>query len=171
MRPISLRFRTFLWLQVIACGVLFFGKTPAVQAAAPVVDSLTAYRGVDALPLSPVVIPGETISLVVSAHDPDCGGVCASECGMAVDSSLTSWSADGGILSGQDNGTTGSPYTASVQWEAPVAIGTYTTILSGALWLALKYTVGIRCSEYDEREGLDVTELGMEAYPDFVLKH
>jgi len=27
------------------------------------------------------------------------------------------------------------------------------------LWLALKYTVGIRCSEYDEREGLDVTNV------------
>ena len=31
----------------------------------------------------------------------------------------------------------------------------------------LKYTIGIRVSEEEELDGLDKTELGMEAYPEF----
>ena len=35
-------------------------------------------------------------------------------------------------------------------------------------WLVLKYTVGIRVSPDEEREGLDIGEHGNEAYPGFV---
>jgi len=35
------------------------------------------------------------------------------------------------------------------------------------VWLALKVTVGIRVSEEEEYEGLDIGECGMEAYPEF----
>jgi len=42
-----------------------------------------------------------------------------------------------------------------------------TFILSLVLWLILKATWGIRVSEEDEINGLDMAELGMEAYPDF----
>jgi Amt family ammonium transporter len=35
------------------------------------------------------------------------------------------------------------------------------------LWLLLKAVVGIRVSEEAEIAGLDVDELGMEAYPEF----
>ena len=38
---------------------------------------------------------------------------------------------------------------------------------SGIVWLALKYTVGIRVSEEEEELGMDKCELGMEAYPEF----
>ena len=50
------------------------------------------------------------------------------------------------------------------------AIGVFVMLTSAVAWLFLKYTVGIRCSERDERFGLDVTEVGLEAYPDFVIK-
>ncbi|MEM8936175.1 MAG: ammonium transporter [Pseudomonadota bacterium] len=46
-------------------------------------------------------------------------------------------------------------------------IGAFVYIVSLALWFALKYTMGIRASEQEEREGLDKSELGLEAYPDF----
>ncbi|UTP72971.1 ammonium transporter [Alteromonas sp. LMIT006] len=36
-----------------------------------------------------------------------------------------------------------------------------------AVWFALKYTMGIRVSEEEEYEGVDVAECGLEAYPDF----
>ncbi len=36
------------------------------------------------------------------------------------------------------------------------------------VWLALKFTLGIRVGEEEEYEGLDVGECGMEAYPEFV---
>ncbi len=39
---------------------------------------------------------------------------------------------------------------------------------SFVVWLVLKLALGIRVSEEDEYEGLDVAECGMEAYPEFV---
>jgi len=47
------------------------------------------------------------------------------------------------------------------------SIGAFVVITSSITWLALKFTIGIRCSEEEEYKGLDVTEIGMEAYPDF----
>jgi Amt family ammonium transporter len=38
---------------------------------------------------------------------------------------------------------------------------------SMAVWAALKLTMGIRVSEEEEYEGLDIGECGMEAYPEF----
>ncbi len=40
-------------------------------------------------------------------------------------------------------------------------------VTSAIVWLALKYTMGIRASEEDEDAGLDMAELGLEAYPEF----
>jgi Amt family ammonium transporter len=57
--------------------------------------------------------------------------------------------------------------TFAVQATGIVAIGAFVIITSTALWLALKYTVGIRASEEDEFGGLDKAELGLEAYPEF----
>lgn len=55
----------------------------------------------------------------------------------------------------------------SVQLMGIVAIGAFTVITSGILWLVLKYTVGIRVSVEDEHNGLDQAECGLEAYPEF----
>ncbi|WP_375204346.1 ammonium transporter [Hyphococcus sp.] len=48
-----------------------------------------------------------------------------------------------------------------------VAIGVFVFVVSLICWLALKYTLGIRASDEDERLGLDKAELGLEAYPEF----
>ncbi|MDC1399654.1 ammonium transporter [Yoonia sp.] len=48
-----------------------------------------------------------------------------------------------------------------------VAIGGFTFVVSFVVWTILKATVGIRVSEESEINGLDVSELGMEAYPEF----
>ena len=48
-----------------------------------------------------------------------------------------------------------------------VAIGTFVSSVSLVLWLILKHTMGIRASEEDELVGLDKSELGLEAYPEF----
>lgn len=47
------------------------------------------------------------------------------------------------------------------------AIGAFVSIVSAILWLALKYTIGIRVQPEDEDKGLDQAELGLEAYPEF----
>ncbi len=48
-----------------------------------------------------------------------------------------------------------------------VAYGVFTFVASLVIWYILKLTMGIRVSEEDEITGLDVSELGMEAYPEF----
>ena len=47
------------------------------------------------------------------------------------------------------------------------AVGAFVSAASAALWLGLKVTLGIRVSAEDEELGLDMAELGMEAYPEF----
>ncbi|MBF9061181.1 ammonium transporter [Rhodobacterales bacterium HKCCSP123] len=47
------------------------------------------------------------------------------------------------------------------------AYGVFTFVASLVVWFALKAIMGIRVSEEAELAGLDVSELGMEAYPDF----
>ena len=41
-------------------------------------------------------------------------------------------------------------------------------VTSLLVWLAIKFTMGVRVSEEEEYEGVDVSECGMEAYPEFV---
>ena len=40
-------------------------------------------------------------------------------------------------------------------------------ITSFAVWFAIKATVGIRVDEEHEYEGVDISECGLEAYPEF----
>lgn len=50
------------------------------------------------------------------------------------------------------------------------ATGAFVSFSSAVIWLFMKYTIGIRCGERDEREGLDRVEVGLEAYPDFEIR-
>ncbi len=43
-------------------------------------------------------------------------------------------------------------------------------VASMLVWLIIKATIGIRVSEEEEYEGVDISECGMEAYPEFTLK-
>ncbi|MCF3973026.1 ammonium transporter [Paracoccus salsus] len=49
-----------------------------------------------------------------------------------------------------------------------LAIGAFTFIVSFVIWTVLKATMGIRVDREAEITGLDISEMGMEAYPDFV---
>ena len=46
-------------------------------------------------------------------------------------------------------------------------VGAFTVVASGVVWFVIKATLGIRVSEEDELAGLDTSELGMDAYPEF----
>ena len=48
-----------------------------------------------------------------------------------------------------------------------IVVGGFVVLASSAVWLFLKVTTGLRVSEEAETLGLDRSELGMEAYPDF----
>jgi Amt family ammonium transporter len=55
----------------------------------------------------------------------------------------------------------------ATQLYSIVVVGLFTVIASGIVWFILKATVGIRVTEEDEINGLDMSEMGMEAYPEF----
>jgi Amt family ammonium transporter len=48
-----------------------------------------------------------------------------------------------------------------------MVVGVFVCVASAVLWFILKAVTGIRVSEEDEINGLDTSELGMEAYPEF----
>ena len=62
---------------------------------------------------------------------------------------------------------TNSDVSYSVQAIGVVSVGIFVVIASAIIWSALKFTIGLRVPEDEELAGLDKSELGMEAYPDF----
>ena len=54
-----------------------------------------------------------------------------------------------------------------VQLYSIMVVGLFTVIISGAVWFILNVTMGLRVDQEAEINGLDMTELGMEAYPEF----
>ncbi len=48
-----------------------------------------------------------------------------------------------------------------------VIVGAFVVVASAIVWVILKGIMGLRVSEEDEIMGLDVAEMGMEAYPEF----
>lgn len=54
-----------------------------------------------------------------------------------------------------------------VQLYSILVVGIFTVVASGIVWFILKATWGIRVDEESEVNGLDMSELGMEAYPEF----
>jgi Amt family ammonium transporter len=48
-----------------------------------------------------------------------------------------------------------------------LTIGIWVFVVSLIVWLIIKAIMGVRVSEEDEYEGLDLSECGMEAYPEF----
>nr|WP_291043054.1 ammonium transporter [Hyphomonas sp.] len=45
--------------------------------------------------------------------------------------------------------------------------GAFVVVASAIVWLLLKFTIGVRASEEEELAGMDRTEVGLEAYPEF----
>ena len=54
-----------------------------------------------------------------------------------------------------------------VQLTGIIAVGVFTSIVSAVIWSVLKMTMGLKVDEEAEITGLDKTELGIEAYPEF----
>ena len=91
-----------------------------------------------------------------------CCGVFGTLCvGLFAEEGVTSLATRSGLLFGGGAGLLG------VQLLGVLAVGGFTFVTSGLVWLALKYTVGIRVSPEEELAGLDIGEHGNIAYPDF----
>lgn len=50
-----------------------------------------------------------------------------------------------------------------------VVVGAFVFVASGVVWFVLEKTLGVRISEKAERIGQDVSELNIDAYPEFVI--
>ncbi|WP_417308985.1 ammonium transporter [Devosia sp.] len=48
-----------------------------------------------------------------------------------------------------------------------LAYGVFTFVVSGIVWFIIKMVIGMRASEEEEEMGLDMAEVGVEAYPEF----
>ncbi len=57
--------------------------------------------------------------------------------------------------------------TFKVQLIGILVIFTWVFVSSSVIWYLLKITMGIRVTEEEEFEGLDISECGLEAYPEF----
>jgi Amt family ammonium transporter len=64
-------------------------------------------------------------------------------------------------------GFTNPDASFGAQFLGMAVIFGWTFVASSIVWLALKYTMGIRISEEEEYEGSDLAECGIEAYPEF----
>jgi Amt family ammonium transporter len=62
---------------------------------------------------------------------------------------------------------TNAEATFTAQLAGVAAIGAFVTLGSAVVWLALKYSIGLRPSQNEEWMGLDHAELGLEVYADW----
>jgi Amt family ammonium transporter len=59
-------------------------------------------------------------------------------------------------------------FTGQLLGAATIFIWVFGTSL--ILWLAIKVVMGVRVSEQEEAEGVDISECGLHAYPEFTIK-
>ena len=50
-----------------------------------------------------------------------------------------------------------------------LVVGAFVFVASGIVWYVLEKTIGVRISEHAERIGQDISELNIDAYPEFVI--
>ncbi|MCA0870845.1 ammonium transporter [Seohaeicola saemankumensis] len=62
---------------------------------------------------------------------------------------------------------TNSDASIGTQLYSIVVVGVFTVVASAVVWFILKAIMGLRVDEETEINGLDMAELGMEAYPEF----
>ncbi|MCY3985548.1 MAG: ammonium transporter [Candidatus Dadabacteria bacterium] len=61
----------------------------------------------------------------------------------------------------------GPDFSVMTQLIGVLAYGVFTVVCCFIIFYVIKMIMGIRVSEDEERKGLDITEHGMESYPDF----
>ncbi len=62
----------------------------------------------------------------------------------------------------------GSSFSGQLIGAATIFIWVF--VVSFIVWMIIKMIIGIRVSDEDEYDGVDLSECGMEAYPEFVIK-
>lgn len=111
-----------------------------------------------------VILAVEFFDKVVKIDDPVGAISVHGVCGAFGTIMVGLFAVDGGLLYG------GGTKLLVTQLIGVGAVFGWTVVTAGILFTVLKYTVGLRVSESEEIEGLDIGEHGMTAYGDFVLR-
>jgi len=147
----------------ITTAVLYKGKIDATMVFNGVIGGLVS---ITAEPLAPTIgqavmigaVGGVLVVLAVRALDmlkiDDVVGAIPAHlvCGIW-GTMIVPFSNSGATYAGQGVGV--------------VLTGVFVVVASAIVWLLLKFTLGVRASEEDELAGMDRTEVGLEAYPEF----
>ena len=81
---------------------------------------------------------------------------------------IVAWNTQTTFNEGEANEYTNSVFEQFIAQGVGVGLtAIWVCAASAVVWLALKYTIGVRPSEEDETNGLDHAEIGVEAYPEF----
>jgi Amt family ammonium transporter len=75
-----------------------------------------------------------------------------------------------GLWGGMVAGVTNPNGSIIAQFAGIAFTGAFVFVVSILVWFGLRAAIGLRFPPTVELEGLDINELGMEAYPDFVLR-
>jgi len=111
-----------------------------------------------------VILSVEFFDKVVKIDDPVGAISVHGVCGAFGTTMVGLFAVDGGLLYG------GGAQLLVTQLTGVGSVFLWTVVTAGILFTILKYTVGLRVSESEEFEGLDLGEHGMAAYGDFVLR-
>jgi len=150
-------------LAALVLGHLLFGKADLTMAVNGALAGLVA---ITADPLSATggmatligAIGGAIVVLSVSFFDK-----------LRIDDPVGAISVHGGVgIWGLLAVTINSDVTIMAQLTGAAVIFAWTFVTSSIVWYILKLVMGIRVSEEQEYEGVDASECGIDAYPEFV---
>ncbi len=157
-------------LGALFCSWIFFKKPDPSFALNGTLAGLVAITaGCDVIPVHYAALTGLLAGILVvfacvfidriRIDDPVGAVSVHGICGAFGTLAVGLFAANGGLLNG------GGPSLLITQAIGVGSAFLWSFILSMAIFLAIKYTVGLRVSAEEEIEGLDVTEHGMYAYP------
>lgn len=111
-----------------------------------------------------VVLAVELFDKVVKIDDPVGAISVHGVCGSFGTIMVGVFALEGGLAYG------GGSSLLITQLTGVGAVFAWTVVTTGILFLAIKYTIGLRVKPSEEIEGLDLGEHGMSAYGDFVMR-
>lgn len=111
-----------------------------------------------------VVLSVEFIDKILKIDDPVGAVSVHAVCGAFGTAMVGLLAVEGGLLYG------GGTELLVTQIIGIVAVFAWTSVLAFMLFSAIKAAIGLRVSKEEEIEGLDMSEHGVEAYPDFIIK-
>jgi len=85
--------------------------------------------------------------------------------GLLADPAHLHWPATGGLVGANPGLLHGGWVQLAAQIVGILLVGVFTFVASLVVWQLIRVTIGLRVGPAEELQGLDVSEMGMEAYP------